>query len=372
LNKLFNIYRNNSNEVSFWEFNLLGWFIYASILFFGVYVLREATIENKINFFIKIAFGILLTGLVNLFYLKINLNKINLIALTILLFITSILVGLIWNSVFYFIVITLIGNKDFLENLTVIFIRNIYNIVFWDIMWIFVWSGFYFTMKLWYFWSEQRSRTEKSNLLAETAKLQLLSYQLNPHFLFNSLNSIRALISENKENAKIMITELSEFLQYSLVTKDNINISFAKEIESIKYYLSIEKKRFEDKLEIEYDLDPSILDIIVLSFLIHPIIENAIKYGMKTSKLPLRIKIKARMEQQALIISVINSGKWFKWNENDNDLFKSTGIGLENVRSRLENAYKDNHSLEIFEKDETVEVRITIYNNKKEIYEEAI
>ena len=100
----------------------------------------------------------------------------------------------------------------------------------------------------------------------------MLRYQLNPHFLFNALNSLRALVDEDEKNARQMVTELSEFLRYSLISKDLNNVPLKKEIEAIRNYLAIEKKRYEEKLEVVINIDPSTESCYLPSFLIHPVV----------------------------------------------------------------------------------------------------
>ena len=107
----------------------------------------------------------------------------------------------------------------------------------------FGWSILYFGIKYGNEWILEKERADKANLLAQSAQLQMLRYQLNPHFLFNSLNSIRALINEDQKASKEMVTELAEFLRYSLTSKDFANVPLREEIEAIQHYLSLEKKK---------------------------------------------------------------------------------------------------------------------------------
>ena len=205
------------------------------------------------------------------------------------------------------------------------------------------WSILYFGIKIWIDWDKERAIAEKAMVLSQRAQLQLLRYQVNPHFLFNSLNSIRALVDEDKKNAKEMITELSEFLRYSLINKNQFEIKLRDELDAMKHYISIEKKRFEEKLDVKFDIDPQTEDIPVLGFLIHPLIENAIKYGMQTSAMPLRILIQTKIVNQRLHILVQNSGSWVK--ESQKRGTAGTGTGLENVKARLENVFASNYSM---------------------------
>lgn len=232
---------------------------------------------------------------------------------------------------------------------------------------IVTWSTFYFSYKLWLEWAEQKERAEKADLLAHKAQLQMLRYQLNPHFLFNSLNSIRALVEADKETAKEIITELSEFLRYSLISKNFHNVPLKDEIEAIKHYFAIQKIRYEERLVVDFDIQPEAEEFPVLSFLIYPIIENAVKYGMETSSMPLKIEMKAKVENNKLSIDISNTGKWVDKLESINNNKTGTGTGLENVKQRLENAFPGNYSFGVVKGDNIVNVRIEIFKESNKI-----
>ncbi len=220
------------------------------------------------------------------------------------------------------------------------------------------WSALYFGIKFWREWMIQKDKAEKANALAQTAQLQLLRYRMNPHFLFNTLNSIRALISEDKASAKSMITELSDYLRYSLVSKNYENVPFKDEIESIRHYFIIQKMRYEDKLDVSFDIDAAAEECPIVSFLLHPLAENAVKHGLRTSPLPLKIQISAHIHQGNLLIDVVNSGSWIEPSDREEKSVISTG--LDNVRQRLAESYPGKHHLDIFEKEGFVHVRLII------------
>ncbi len=234
---------------------------------------------------------------------------------------------------------------------------HLMNVIGWAAIMV-LWSTLYFGIKFWQEWMIQKDRADKARALAETAQLQMLRYRMSPHFLFNTLNSIRALISENKASAKTMITELSEYLRYSLVSKKYERVPFRDEVESVRHYLTIQKMRYENKLEVSLGIDPEAEEYPVASFLIHPIVENAVKYGMSTSPLPLRIRVQAGVQGGQLRIEVINSGSWIEppAQEKDRVIIK----GLDNVRRRLAETYPGKHLLEISEMEGSVHVRLTI------------
>jgi len=222
------------------------------------------------------------------------------------------------------------------------------------------WSGLYFGIKFLIEWNEQKEQTQIAYTLAQKAQLQMLRYQINPHFLFNSLNSIRALISENKVNAKGMITELAEFLRYSLLSENYMEVPLNQEIAAIRHYYAIEKRRFESKLNIDFVIDQRANDFPIISFLIHPLVENAIKYGMRTSSMPVKIKVKVDLNDGNLKVAVHNTGRWIEPLPDNNTPEDSTGTGLKNVRHRLQSAYPDRHTFNIDKSDDSVCVRFEI------------
>ncbi len=228
---------------------------------------------------------------------------------------------------------------------------------FWYTFPLVIWGALYFMITFWMESREQRERAEKALLLARDAQLRMLRYQMNPHFLFNALNSIRALIDENRIKAKDMITELSEFLRYSLTHKDALIVPLKEELEAVRHYLLIEEKRFEEKMVVTYDIDPLAEEYPVLVYMIYPLVENAIKHGMKSSPLPLRIKIAAKVKDEQLAIEVCNSGRWLDSPQNAKI---STGTGLSNLQQRLGTTLKERFYFSIFKGEHKVCVLITL------------
>ncbi|MEZ5427830.1 MAG: histidine kinase [Pyrinomonadaceae bacterium] len=220
---------------------------------------------------------------------------------------------------------------------------------------IMAWSAIYFGIKYWQQWQRERENTLQATILAEKAQLEMLRYQLNPHFLFNALNSIRASVDEDGRRAKQMITQLSEFLRHSLLSGETKEIPLREELEAVENYLAIEKIRFEDKLETSFEVDEKAKDFKVPCFLLNPLVENAIKHGLQTSPKPLKIRISARTERGKLLIEVANTGKLEKTPDSN-----GTGIGLKNVRERLEKLFPGKSSFRLREADGLVSANIEI------------
>ncbi|MDD4107821.1 MAG: histidine kinase [Prolixibacteraceae bacterium] len=223
-----------------------------------------------------------------------------------------------------------------------------------DYTWIFfIWSALYLGLKFWIDLIEAKERGEKALLLAQKSQLLMLRYQLNPHFLFNALNSIQALIYENPNHADEMITELSEFLRFTIKDKDKLFIPLGKEVEIVKKYLSIEKTRFPDRLEYLVNVSSHAFNQEVIAFILQPFVENAVKYGMKTSKEKLSIVIDGYTENDKLFLKITNSGHWV-------DNAEESGTGIQNVFDRLNNAYPGKYQLNILKNSDSVCVIIEI------------
>ena len=228
------------------------------------------------------------------------------------------------------------------------------------------WSALYFGVKFWQDRMIQKDRAAKARALAQTAQLQMLRYRMSPHFLFNTLNAIRALIAENKSSAKTMVTELADYLRFALVSKNYENVPFKDEMESVRHYFNIQKMRYENKLDVAFDIDPAADDYPIISFLLHPLAENAVKFGLSTSPLPLRIRIGAAVRQGVLRIDIVNSGSWVEPGPEEKDALIPKGLA--NVRRRLADAYPQKHRFEISEKEGAVHVRLTLGEGREETW----
>jgi LytS/YehU family sensor histidine kinase len=180
-----------------------------------------------------------------------------------------------------------------------------------------------------------------ARLEEEKARLEVLRYQLNPHVLYNSLNSIYGLLFDNPAGAGEMVLRLSEFCRATLTTPVDRLPTLGAEIAALRTYLDVEKVRWGEKLEIAFSVAPGTEAIRLPPFLLLPLVENAIKYGSRTSPGVLRVRIGAERRDTALVIEVANTGEWLPPNPNRGD---STGIGLENLRQRLRRYYPDAHA----------------------------
>ena len=207
-----------------------------------------------------------------------------------------------------------------------------------------VWSALYFAIKSYRVFQEVRESALKSAAMAHEAQLKMLRYQLNPHFLFNTLNAISTLIlEEDTELANRMVTKLSSFLRYSLDNDPMQKITLEQELKALQLYLDIEKVRFEDRLSLELDIDEESRNALIPSLLLQPLIENAIKYGIARAEGGGHLKISAKVFAGELLMEVSDDGPGCELV--DNNIPDAKGVGLRNTRERLATLYGSEHSM---------------------------
>jgi sensor histidine kinase YesM len=209
--------------------------------------------------------------------------------------------------------------------------------------------------------ARQKETANRAEALSKDVQLKMLRYQINPHFLFNVLNSIYTLIDENTDKAKKLVIDMSEYYRYTL-NKQQHTISIEKEIDSIMKYFEIQKTRFEEEFHYEISVDEAVKSVLIPSFLIHLLVENAIKYGTKTEKQKLIVNLSVRMENKILSIKVSNTGKLLNAKPGGEKSIDGTGNGIENLKNRLGLYYNDNYSFSLKEEDGWVIAAIEISN----------
>lgn len=189
---------------------------------------------------------------------------------------------------------------------------------------------------------ESLAEQEQHSLqLRKEAELFKLRQQLHPHFLFNSLNSINALIGKEPKHARTMVQQLSEFLRHTLKKEDNDLISIEEELDDLRIYLSIEQVRFGHRLTVEEHVHADCMEAKIPPFLLQPLVENAIKYGLYGTTGPVTIYLKGQLTNQQFNFSIVNPY------DPDAVTTKGTGFGLESVRRRLYLLFAQNDLLTV-------------------------
>jgi two-component system, LytTR family, sensor kinase len=194
----------------------------------------------------------------------------------------------------------------------------------------------------------QEEVLEKSRLEMQLAQAQLqaLKMQLHPHFLFNTLHSISALLNKDTEAARQMIARLGDFLRLTLDNSGAQEVTLQREIEFLQSYLEIEHIRFQDRMTTYVEVEPQALDAQVPNLILQPIVENAIRHGIAPRSTPGRIEIRAEHKNSVLRIQVRDNGPGLSMNRSAVNLFKE-GLGLANTRARLQQLYGAAHRFEL-------------------------
>lgn len=188
---------------------------------------------------------------------------------------------------------------------------------------LFLWCNLYFSIKQW-----ERLRR---------AEIQALRYQLNPHFLFNALNAVSTLVSESNAHAATrMLAQISDYLRATLDSATQVEVPLSDELAMMDRYLAIEQSRLESRLVIEREIDPAAWDAAVPSFLLQPLVENAVRHGIAPLPNGGTLRIRCRVRDRALHIAVRNCGQHGRANVR-------SGIGLANTVERLRALYGTDH-----------------------------
>jgi two-component system, LytTR family, sensor kinase len=211
------------------------------------------------------------------------------------------------------------------------------------------WTALYYGINYFLLLEDQIRLRERLESQASTAQLAMLRYQLNPHFLFNTLNSISTLVLlKQTERANAMLARLSSFLRYTLANEPTAKVTLAQEVETLKLYLEIEKMRFEDRLRPHFKIESETIGARLPSLLLQPLIENAIKYAVTPAENGADIWMTATREGQAIRIEVADNGNG---EGTEFAASPSTGVGLANIRDRLSQAYGAAHRFETRQND---------------------
>ena len=350
-------YPMKSEQKLYWLAQIIGWTTYVLISFMANYLNNSENIS--LNFLVMALafalFGILLTHTMrNVMLRKKWLElpfwklapKVVLLMLAIAFLLVNVETTIRW-------ILKISPLSDFITQFrSTAFYLNMVG----ALMLLILWNGIYFT----YYFFNKAYFQEMDNLRLQSSQneieLKNLKSQLNPHFLFNSLNSIRALVEIDPNLAKKTVTQLSNLLRSSLISGKKDTISIGEELAIISDYLSLEKIRFEDRLQITFQVDETLKEIEIPPFIVQTLVENAIKHGVSKEIKGGEIGISVQQHKKELILSVVNTGKL-------SNTVSETGIGIENTKRRLALMYKNDASFRLYEDNGKVISEISIKQN---------
>lgn len=327
----------------YWSLQIGGWAIYAIAQIVAVLELDQGSLSNQRIIFLlyEAALGLAVSHIYRNF-----INRWKWLSLTMPRLIPRVLFSVFaMGVIMYFLRIPVsiplgLFNKNVvLDPMVLLGLSFVYAFFF------FLWSVMYFI----YNYFERYNKSLKLEASIKEIELNNLKSQLNPHFIFNALNSIRALVDENPSKSKLAINQLSNILRNSLVTEKRGLTKFEEEMKVVKDYLGLEGIRFEERLRTELDIDPASVDFMVPPLMIQTLVENGIKHGISKLKDGGIIQIKTKVERDRLKIHIRNSGHFHL-----NGAKKpSGGMGLENTRQRLKLIYGEEASFRILTENNT-------------------
>ncbi len=331
--------RGNRNLL-FWALHTLGWSAYGLAQYVGSAVYgKEPGYVPVIA--IAAGSGFLLSAPLRLVYRKLWASSPR--AMLIASLLVCWLVALAWRAIINTAYMELVKPEwamDHAPKPLEIFIGTISSMAL-----LLCWTALYYGVKFYDRLQLEREATLKASALAQEAQLKMLRYQLNPHFLFNTLNAISTLVLDGQNRtANLAVSRLSEFLRYSLDQDPMKKVTLRQELDSLNLYLGIEKLRFGDRLRLEFDVDQRAESALVPSLLLQPLVENAMKYAIAPREQGGAVTIIAGIDGGGLRLAVVDDGPGLPIGTL---IGNGRGIGLRNTRERLKVLYGDAHRLEV-------------------------
>ncbi len=335
----------------FWRYQIGGWAVYALIVIPVKWMLFSSFSGAVVSFYREIL-GVLLTFGMYLVYRNIygrwRISRI-LCAVVVLSFAGSALEIIISFALHNVVIFEEAGFSNDTTRIGVLYYRAA---VFAG------WSFLYFVFRLIHESDNLRNKLAEALAHHREAEVQMLRAQMNPHFLFNALNVVGAMIGKSGMEIKVLLQSLTDYLRFSLDHGADAFVPLGTEYEAMRDYLAVEKSRFRNDLEIECHIDDLARSVAVPGIILQPLVENAIKYGRETSGLPLKVRVNVnRPDASSVQIDVSNTGYWTEPRQRE----KSSHLGLKNLRRRLELLYAERHRLEIKNENGWVAVNIHLF-----------
>lgn len=345
----------------FWVFQIVGWSVWVLMLVLRdiIFVPPEYIVPRALVFGSSALLGVLLTWGLRVLYRLVWESGMVIRALTV--WFASLIMALVWQAFRNYVALLPFGEtmEISMANSPELFDDTL--ISAFPLM--LTWSALYFIFKYNRLFQAEKEKSLRSEALAHQAQLLMLRYQLNPHFLFNTLNAISTLVmAQANDKANEMLTKLSKFLRYSLDHSPLDRVSLLHELDTSRLYLDIEKVRFGERLRLIFEISADAESALVPTMLLQPIIENSIKHGISKVESGGTITIRASHEGDFLVIEVGDDGPGVQNRVAPEEQFTlSNGVGVSNIRNRLQEIYGSRHKLEFLPVEpHGLTVRVTI------------
>jgi len=344
-----------SKTTIYWASQVLGWSIFY-LMILGVNIVMDMIVPTT-NFYLyvieAIISSILCTHLIRYIIIKYNWLRTSILNIILKSISVAIASAIISESIEY--IMTLVVPKDFYTDSArnIITSSKFIGSVIGNAILFSFWLSFYYT----YLFIEKSRKHEIKNLKFKASKneieLKNLREQINPHFLFNSLNSIKALVEIDKNEAKIAITKLSNLLRKSIHLSRKKLITIKEELEIVETYIDLEKIRFEERIQSTINVDSETFNCSIPPLMIQTLAENSIKHGLSKTIEGGVLIIDIQKVKSSLNITIKNTG-------NLNKMGESEGIGIYNTKKRLDILFGKNAQFKIYQQDDLVCVEIQI------------
>jgi two-component system, LytTR family, sensor kinase len=339
-----------NRNLTFWSLHAMGWSAYAISQYLGALLYGKAVEYNKVIFVAAVSGFVLSSWLRYLCRWLWNKPPAVMIGMGVL---GAYVTALTWRLPVNWAYVTMFEwERDHIQTWVDYFsgtMSSTYLMV--------CWMGLYFGFRYYESMQAQREAALRSSALAQEAQLKMLRYQLNPHFLFNTLNAISTLILDNRNTtANSAVTGLSEFLRYTLDQDPMKKVTVAQEVDALNLYLEIEKLRFGPRLTIEFSIDSAASGMLMPSLLLQPLIENAIKYAVSPRERGGRIRIGAHVTGGMLQLEVSDDGPGMI---DASRLTNGRGVGIRNTRERLQVLYGERGVVQVANTEPGLRVALT-------------
>jgi len=342
-------------ERLFWILQILGWLAYCIARTLNAYALGE-----KPEFIYAVMMGV-----IGGFWITIALRHmyqfIRRAELPPLIMLGSVILCIFISSMVFSFVEVWAMNQLYDPDWTMQGLGFLYRTLY-DTFVLMAWTGLYFVINNHFQLQQQKEKYLAASAQAHQAQLKMLRYQLNPHFLFNTLNAISTLVLDKQtKEANSMLTKLSAFLRFSLVSQPMQKTTLEEELYALSLYLDIERVRFQDRLKIIIDVPEKTKSALIPSLLLQPLVENAVKYAINPQIDGGTIAVKARVKHEKLEITLSDNGPGIDESKPKKPDHNSSGVGIPNTQERLNKLYPGESSFEIIsQKSKGVTIKISL------------
>ncbi len=331
-----NISRISRNR-AYWISQVSGWTFYAAINLIAMFSFESFTWQKGLLFLFICILGFLSTHFLRMMIKKNGWLDLPLKKIVPRVLISSLVTGVLLSVVFFVLNLTgaFYNMSDFKLATPLIWTFNLSSVIL-------LWQLIYFSVHFF----QNYKKVEIEALIWEAAvkdfELKTLKSQLNPHFMFNALNSIRALIEEDPSSAKTAVTKLSNILRYSLRIEKSETVTLEDEMQTVVDYLDLEKIRFEERLNYNIKTDSKAAKTEIPPMMVQTLVENGIKHGISKKTSGGKISVNSFIEDSKLHILITNTGQF-----SAEDLKNATGFGIQNTKHRLNLLYGEHGSFNI-------------------------